>query len=126
MNDIEALIADLARMSCMTTQTPSTCRIIDRAIAALRQQQGQGEPVAYRFTENRGNGKTDFSYYTPEELATAYRDNCLAITPLFTRPPAVRELSDEEILAIIEANPFVTRAGVCNTVRAVLAAAKEK
>lgn len=44
------------------------------------------EPVAYRFTENRGNGKTEFSYYSPEQLATAYRDNCLAITPLYAIP----------------------------------------
>lgn len=41
------------------------------------------EPVAYRFTENLGNGKTEFSYYSPEQLATAYRDNCLAIAPLY-------------------------------------------
>lgn len=52
----------------------------------------QTEPVVYRFTENMGNGKTEFSYYSPEELTLAYRDNCLAITPLYAAPqPAIPE-----------------------------------
>jgi hypothetical protein len=41
-------------------------------------------PVAYRFTENRGNGNTEFSYYGLDEVGLAYRDNCLEIAFLYT------------------------------------------
>lgn len=46
------------------------------------------EPVAYRFKNNRGNGKFDYAYYEADQVATAYYDNCLEITPLYTTPPA--------------------------------------
>jgi hypothetical protein len=38
-------------------------------------------PVAYRLTENRGNGKTEFTYVT--EFKGAYLDNCLEVADLF-------------------------------------------
>lgn len=63
----------------------------------------QGEPVAYRFTQNRGNGKTDFTYHDHSEKnnwRTAYRDNCLEITPLYLHP--VRPLTDAQIEAAFE------------------------
>ena len=42
------------------------------------------EPVAYRFTENRGNGYTEFNSYGLDEVGSAYRDNCLEIVPLYS------------------------------------------
>lgn len=79
---------------------PELCEsFAKRLVAALEAADKQGEPVAYRFTENRGDGKTEFSYYTPEELATAYRDNCLAITPLYTHPqPIDRKATEDEVI----------------------------
>lgn len=60
----------------------------------------QGEPAAYRFTQNRGNGKTEFTYHdnTPQnDWRKAYPDNCLEITKLYTHPPApLRMLSEDE------------------------------
>lgn len=56
--------------------------------AALAQHQAKAldgvEPVAYRFTENRGNGYTEFNSYGLDEVGSAYRDNCLEIVPLYS------------------------------------------
>ena len=38
--------------------------------------------AAYRFKENRGDGKFGYNYHLPEDYATAYRDNCIGIEPL--------------------------------------------
>jgi hypothetical protein len=58
------------------------------AFQAGQARGAQQEPVAYRFKNNRGNGKFDYAYYDADQVATAYRDNCLEITPLFASPPA--------------------------------------
>lgn len=63
----------------------------EKAIAALEAELAQVvEPVAYRFTQNRGYGVTDFTYHDNSERNNwkiAYKDNCLEITPLYTAPP---------------------------------------
>ena len=38
--------------------------------------------VAFRYKENRGNGRFDYSYHLPEDESKAYKDNCLEIEPL--------------------------------------------
>lgn len=43
------------------------------------------QPVAYRFTHNRGNGNTEYTYHDNTEKnnwRTAYTDTCIEITPL--------------------------------------------
>ena len=63
------------------------------------------EPSAYRFTENRGNGNTEFNYYGLDEVGMAYRDNCLEITPLYTATAiaAARVQENERCLALMDA-----------------------
>ena len=61
--------------------------MIDSLLAELAAMRDQ-EPVAYRFTENRGNGNTEFNYYGLDEVGMAYRDNCLEITALYAAPGA--------------------------------------
>ena len=63
------------------------------------------EPSAYRFTENRGNGNTEFNYYGLDEVGMAYRDNCLEITPLYAAAAiaAARVQENERCLAMMDA-----------------------
>ena len=42
------------------------------------------KPIAYRFKNNRGNGQFEYDYYDADEVSSAYRDNCIEITPLYT------------------------------------------
>ena len=44
------------------------------------------KPIAYRFKNNRGNGRFEYDYYDADEVSSAYRDNCIEITPLYTAP----------------------------------------
>ena len=64
------------------------------------------EPVAYRFTENCGNGKVEYSYYDADKVAEAYRDNCLEITPLYTSPP----LPADSVVMSRDSTPLETAA----------------
>lgn len=69
--------------------------------AALASQVVQ-EPVAYRFTHNRGNGRTAYTYHdnTPENnWRTAYRDTCLSIEPLYATSVAAGEPHTEVVPA---------------------------
>lgn len=71
------------------------------ARAALASQVVQ-EPVAYRFTHNRGNGRTAYTYHdnTPENnWRTAYRDTCLSIEPLYATSVAAGEPQTEGVQA---------------------------
>lgn len=59
-------------------------------VGAIRAHLAQppAEPVAWRFTHNRGNGKTAFTFHDSDDYATAYRDTCLETTPLYTATPS--------------------------------------
>lgn len=39
-------------------------------------------PMFYAFKHNHGNGKFGWTFHTPEESATAYRDTCVEVIPL--------------------------------------------
>ena len=43
------------------------------------------EPFASAFKNNSGCGLYDYALYLQRDVDLAYRDNCLAIIPLFTR-----------------------------------------
>ncbi|MCA3067486.1 MAG: hypothetical protein ING73_11265 [Rhodocyclaceae bacterium] len=87
--NIDSLIDAL--LEAETAEQIVACR--NELLTAWMGWQARGaqlEPVAYRFKNNRGNGKFDYAYYDADQVATAYRDNCLEITPLFTSPPDPR------------------------------------
>jgi hypothetical protein len=75
----------------------------------------QQEPVAYRFKNNRGNGKFDYAYYDADQVATAYRDNCLEITPLFASPLLQPDSAREPTEDMIEAG--INNAGGDGSIR---------
>ena len=55
----------------------------DALQAQLAAAQGQ-EPIAYRLTNNLGNGRQQFAYV--ETIKGAYLDNCLEYAPLYAAP----------------------------------------
>ena len=81
----------------------------DAALARIAELSKQ-EPVAYRFTENRGNGKTEFNYYGLDDVGMAYRDNCLEITSLYAaagaspQPAEPVGLSDTQRIDFLDEN----------------------
>ena len=86
MNEIEQFEAALRGEFNMNIDQFGTYRSPSTE-SAWRGWQARGaqtaEPVAYRFTENRGNGKTEYSFYGAEQAKVAYLDNCLEVTPLY-------------------------------------------
>ena len=95
-NDIEALIAHAEKVAtCIHIGADSTIaddvdKTIRSLIAALRQQ--QGEPVAW-ISHNNLTGRDTYGKLPVQSLQAGVYSH----TPLFTHPPAGRELSDEEI-----------------------------
>ena len=66
------------------------CTILERRtkrIAELHTQlASRQEPVAWRFTQNRGSGKTEYTYHdntVENNHKLAYKDNCLKIEELY-------------------------------------------
>jgi len=61
--------------------------------------------VAFRYKENRGNGRFDYSYHLPEDESKAYKDNCLEIEPLCKVSDALAAIAATQSAAPIAPSP---------------------
>ena len=101
---IASLRNELFRQRELTAELMLENITLNNKIAELERQPMSDEPVAFRFTQNRGNGKTAFTYHDfsdENHWRTAYMDNCLKIDRLYlyaARPP----ISDAKILELFE------------------------
>jgi hypothetical protein len=92
LQDRVAMATELARVRAKWTEESLIMEEVCRANTLLEKRLDawdKQEPVAYRFTQNRGYGVTEFTYHDHSERnswETAYRDNCLEIEPLYTKP----------------------------------------
>lgn len=70
-------------------KTPRACQFHGECLRSFYPAAPQAAPSVaapswYAFKHNRGNGKVGWTFHSPEEYPTAYRDTCLEIVPLFT------------------------------------------
>jgi hypothetical protein len=68
-------------------------------ISLVHEQKKEQKSVAWRLTQNRGNGKEEFTYVT--NISDAYLDNCIAIEKLYLNPVvAAPYMTDADIVSI--------------------------
>ncbi len=94
-------LAKEAGMAGMLTDVVCSLEEIHRLCnLAVAHSRKDAEPVAYRFTHNRGNGATAFTYHDNTEhnnWRTAYKDTCLVIDKMFLHPPEADKLLQQAL-----------------------------
>ena len=121
--EIEALIAELESLEkeCSGMGRYALPARIKSAVAALRQQQGRGEPAAHMFPSDIEKFKTEETFAQAFSVEVG-RPGEMTI-PLFTHPPAAREPAGMVMVPVEPTDAMLTAGGLAlgNHIKALVA-----
>jgi hypothetical protein len=77
-------------------QVYGECELVDAITAAQEYLAApeQSEPFGYVIENNIKPGPYKYQFYLPSEIGTAYKDNAIVVTPVYTGAPQPTELEE--------------------------------